>query len=160
VSCEGDLTFDPAEYPGGVVYTDQRPESFPALMVVLNAIDKAGDRNAVRRKFQLVNIACPQQHRVAEVFRTMAGPIVYGLGRAGSGILGKERLGNLRLGVTEGQNRSDPRADRLTPPFGPDDVDVLMFQCLCQEAIIPRSWIAAQVSAKRRRVVWKDGMLL
>jgi hypothetical protein len=153
------LTFDPEEYPGGVVYSDQRPESFPALLTVLDAIDSASDSDAVRRKFRILTIVCAKYHRLAEVFPTPEGPVVYGLGRAGSGIVGKERLGNIRTGAMEGQNRAEPRADRLTPPFGPADMDVFMVQCHCREAVIPRAWIATQMSSGRHRVVWEDGVV-
>lgn len=76
------------------------PASIPELMVVLEAI-----RNGARRsRLRQLTIACPNNHWLAEVYPTAAGPVI--LGRDTSGRYGAVRLADLRpQGHPEGSQR-------------------------------------------------------
>jgi hypothetical protein len=101
------------------------PASVPELIAVLDA----ARRGARLRRFRLLDIACRNGHRLAQVLATAAGPVLLGEqhGRAGA-----------------------VRLDPLDP-----DNDLIGLQCRCTTETVPVNWISGQLARRARRAVWQ-----
>jgi hypothetical protein len=58
------------------------PATIPELMVVLGAIRRGGP--GTRARLRRLDVPCRNNHRLAEVFQTTAGPVALGLSRSSS----------------------------------------------------------------------------
>ncbi|MEU7170895.1 hypothetical protein ABZ949_05300 [Micromonospora tulbaghiae] len=108
---------------------DRRPPAWqdPATMPELAAMATAVKRGTKRSALRLLDISCPADHRIGEVFPSAAGPILL-TPRKGAGALRLNEVG----------------------------VDVwLRLPCRCSINQVPVEWIRSQLAAaRRRRVIW------
>lgn len=113
-------------------------------------------RGARLSRFRLLDIACPDQHRFAQVVRTASGPLVLGMGQAVRGYSVTEgEIGSGRrlvASVAEHRHRAQPVTYLLPRLHAAYRVEV---QCTCRRAEIPVEWIREQLAAGRKRVVWR-----
>jgi len=82
-------------------------------------------------RFRILEVVCPNDHRLAQVFSTAAGPLVL---------------------YREWRHRGGLSAYLLDERGGAEWTYTP--QCRCSRAQVPREWLREQIAAGQRRVVW------
>lgn len=123
-------------------------DRIPELLPILAALE----RGTVAKKIALLQIVCPKQHHAAWVFRTSAGPVVYGQGPTYDVVM--------KPGVTVGQfvpnRRALPVAARIDDLK--DDAGFLV-QCDCAMLRATGAWLREQLAnPKTKRVLLRPHM--
>jgi len=108
--------------------------------------------------YRLLDVICPNDHRLAQVLTTTSGPLVVGWTRAFrgysvDGFPGPPRRDQPR--VFERRHRGQPVIYLLARLLEDEPVDVTV-QCRCRQRDLPAQWMADQIAAGGGRVVW-DG---
>jgi hypothetical protein len=108
-------------------------------------------RGTKRSKLRVLDIACPHDHRLAEVFRTPMGLVAMGLTARG--------FEDVTPGVVHppGRSRDVVEAGRVvdTPPgITATTGGRLRVQCACRAESIDAASVLAQIEAGRHRMIW------
>jgi hypothetical protein len=108
-------------------------------------------------RFRLLDVACPNDDRLAQVVRTAKGPLVLGKTRAVRGYSvtddDAEPAARVVVNAVERLHRQQHviyLLDRLPPQAG------IELQCRCRVRTVPVVWLREQITAHRSRAQWTE----
>lgn len=122
-------------------------EAALALPSALEYVERALHAGQGRSSFRLIEVVCPRDHRILEVFPSPSGPVVLGRRR--------QQVAFPDTPMTGPFLSRDRRRKVALLLDGQPQIWPIRAQCQCQEHAIPTDWIQLRLRRQgERRFIW------
>lgn len=120
-----------------------------ALPSALEFVERALHAGQARSNFRLLEVVCPRDHRILEVFPSPSGPVVLGRRR--------QQVAFPDTPMTGPFLSRDRRRKVALLLDGQPQIWPIRAQCPCEEHAIPVDWIQLRLRQSERRFIWDSG---